>query len=136
MIKVIMGLKGSGKTKKLIDLIHKATTEEHGDVVCIEKNDVLTFDIPHSVRLVKLSQYKVSGYTALKGFLCGLQAGNYDITHIFMDGLYKLADTDSLNEAEEFLDWLDAFSEREGVKFTLTLSADESLATAGIKKYL
>ncbi len=137
MVKVIMGLKGAGKTKKLIDLVQKATEEEHGDVVCIERDAVLTYDIPYKVRLVNFSQYKnKGGYAFLKGFICGLQAGNFDITHIFMDSLFKLSGSDSIVEAEEFLNWCESFSDREGVKFTLTISADESLATPGIRKYI
>ena len=136
MVKVIMGLKGDGKTKKLIDLVKKATAEEHGDIVCIEKNAELTYDIPYSVRLVNISQYKIKGYLFLKGFLCGLQAGNYDITHIFMDDLFKLSGNESDNEAEEFLNWCESFSDREGVKFTITIGSDANLATPGIKKYL
>ncbi len=135
MVKVIMGLKGHGKTKRLIELVNKAADEEHGNVVCIERDAALRYDVPMSVRLIKLSDYKLTGYTALKGFICGLRAGNYDITHIFMDGLFKLAGTESLNEAEEFLAWCDSFSAREGVKFTMTISADEAAATEGIKKY-
>ncbi len=135
MVKVIMGLKGHGKTKQLIELVRRASEEEHGNVVCIERDEALRYDIPMSVRLIKLSDYKLIGYTALKGFLSGLRAGNYDITHIFLDGLFKLAGTESLNEVEEFLDWCDAFSEREGVKFTMTISADEAAATEGIKKF-
>ncbi len=135
MVKVIMGLKGHGKTKQLLELVRKASDEEHGNVVCIERDAALRYDVPMSVRLIRLSDYKLVGYTALKGFLSGLRAGNYDITHIFMDGLFKLAGTESLNEAEEFLAWCDSFSNREGVKFTMTISADESSATEGIKKY-
>ena len=136
MVKVIMGLKGEGKTKKLIDLVQKAAEEEHGNVVCIERDDALTFNIPYSVRLVNYSQYKSKGYTFLRGFISGLQAGNYDITHIFMDSVTKLVGDDSLNDIEEFLDWCEAFSDRENVKFTMTISADSALATEGIKKYM
>ncbi len=136
MVRVIMGLKGSGKTKKLIDLIRTASEEEHGDVVCIEKDAVLTYDIPYSVRLVNFSQYKKRDYTFLKGFICGLHSGNYDITHIFIDSLFKLTASESINEAEEFLEWCESFSIRENVKFTMTISADETLATPGIRKYM
>ena len=136
MVKVIMGLKGAGKTKMLIDLVKKAAAEEHGYVVCIEKNAELTYDIPYQVRLVKLSDYKGSGYEFLRGFLSGMRAGNYDITHVFMDNLYKLVGNSSDNDLEEFLNWCDAFSEREGVKFTITISADAELAPPGVKKYL
>ena len=136
MVKVIMGLKGDGKTKRLIELVDKANSEEHGDIVCIEKDANLTYSIPHSVRLVTFSEYKLTGYKFLKGFICGLRAGNYDNTHIFIDSLFKMAGNESDNEAEEFLDWCDSFSEREGIKFTITMSSSPELATAGIRKYL
>lgn len=137
MVKVIMGLKGEGKTKKLIDLVKAELDKDHGDVVVIEKDAVLTYDIPYKARLVKLSDYKDSGsgYELLRGFICGLRAGNYDITHIFMDSITKLAGNTSLEDAEKFLAWCDAFSEREGVSFTLTLSADSANATEGIRKF-
>lgn len=136
MVKVIVGLKGAGKTKTLIDLVNKSVEEERGDVVCIEKDAALTYDIPHSVRLIKVSDYAFGGYEFLKGFISGLHAGNYDITQIFIDGLFKIAKNDSVHDAEAFLDWCEAFSEKECVKFTATISVDESVLTEGIKKYL
>jgi len=136
MVRVIMGLKGDGKTKTLIGLVTKAALEEEGDTVCIEKEEELTYDIPHNVRLIGLSQYKETGYAFLRGFICGLQAGNYDITHIFMDGLFKLSGNDSDHDAENFLAWCDAFGEREHIRFTITISSDADLATPGIQKYL
>lgn len=132
MVKVIMGRKGEGKTKKLIDLVNKALDEEHGDVVVIEKSGALTYDIPYRARLV---QYTNVGYDYLCGFISGLQAGNYDITHIFMDSLFKLSGSDSLVEAEKFLAWCESFSDKEGVKFTMTISADADTATDGIRKF-
>ena len=72
----------------------------------------------------------------MKGFISGLYAGNYDITHVFIDSLTKIVTTDVTDHAvEEFLDWLNSFSEKNNIKFTVTISADESLATEGIKKY-
>ena len=90
MVNVIMGLKGSGKTKRLISLVRQAAVEETGDVVCIEKQTALMFDIPHSVRLICTSDYDFGSYEYLKGFISGLHAGNYDITHIFIDNLYTI----------------------------------------------
>lgn len=135
MVKVIMGVKGSGKTKMLIDLVKKAVDDEHGDVVVIEKSPKLTYDIPYTARLIEASQYGFNSYDFLKGFISGLHAGNYDITHIFIDSLFKIIDVDLDTHAEEFLDWCESFSERENVKFTMTISADNTLATEGIKKY-
>jgi hypothetical protein len=136
MVNVIMGLKGSGKTKRLIDLVTEAASREIGNVVCIEKGTTLTFDIPHSVRLIFAPNYDFgNGYEYLKGFISGLHAGNYDITQIFIDGLFQIAGTDSLEEAEKFLEWLESFGTKENVKFTVTVSADINLATPGIRRF-
>ena len=135
MIKVIMGKKGSGKTKQMIDMINSAVQTEHGNVVCIERGNKLTFDISHQIRLVESSEYDINSYTALKGFVCGMYAGNYDITHIFIDSLTKIGGSDECNETVEFLNWLNAFGEKQGIKFTITISADAESACDGIKQY-
>ena len=136
MIRVIMGKKGSGKTKQMIDMINNAVQTEHGNVVCIERGSKLTYDIHYQIRLVEASSYDIDSYATLKGFVSGLYAGNYDITHIFIDSLCKIipSQPDS-SEVEEFLAWLDRFSEANGVKFTITISADVALATEAIKSY-
>ena len=135
MVRVIMGKKGSGKTKQIIDMINNAVQTEHGNVVCIEKGNKLTFDIHYQIRLVEASQYDISSYPALKGFISGLYAGNYDITHIFIDSLTKIVKVESDRETEDFLDWLDKFSEAHKIKFTITISDDAELAPEGVKKY-
>lgn len=136
MVRVIMGVKGTGKTKQMIDMINEAVGSEHGNVVCIEKGNKLTFDIHYQIRLVEASQYDIANYTALKGFVSGLYAGNYDITHVFIDSLTKIVASEATDHAvEEFLDWLNSFSEKNNIKFTVTISADASLATDGVKKY-
>ena len=104
MVRVIMGKKGSGKTKQVIDMINAAVQSEHGNVVCIEKGNKLTFDIHYQIRLVEASQYDIATYPALKGFVSGLYAGNYDITHIFIDSLTKIVKVDSDRDTEDFLD--------------------------------
>ncbi len=130
-----MGKKGSGKTKQMIDMINSAVQTEHGNVVCIEKGKKLTFDIHYQIRLVEASNYDLANYTALKGFVSGLYAGNYDITHVFIDSLTKIAGGDCNAETEAFLDWLNNFGEEHNIKFTVTISDDASLASEGIKKY-
>ena len=135
MVKLIMGLKGSGKTKNLIELINKAAEEEAGDVVCIEKGSKLTYDIPYKVRLIDTSHYDFTGYDYLKGFINGLYSANYDITHIFIDSVLKIIGTGIDDDTEEFLSWCESFGEREDIKFTIMLSIDITLATDGLKKY-
>jgi hypothetical protein len=135
MIRVIVGKKGSGKTKQVIEMINSAVDTEHGNVVCIEKGEKLMLDISHKIRLVEASEYDIADYTAMKGFVSGLYAGNYDITHIFIDSLTKIIGSEVNFETEKFLDWLNAFSQKNGIKFTITISDEESLMSEGIKKY-
>ena len=135
MVRVIMGKKGSGKTKQMIDMINSAVQTEHGNVVCIEQGKKLTLDIHYQIRLVEASDYDLANYTALKGFVSGLYAGNYDITHVFIDSLTKIAGGDCNAETEAFLDWLNAFGEKHNIKFTVTISDDAALAPDGIKKF-
>lgn len=135
MVKVIMGLKGSGKTKQMIDLINTAAGTEHGNVVAIERSPKLTFDIHYKIRLVDSESYGIASYEAMKGFISGLYAGNYDITHIFIDSLCKIIPGECDHQTEVFLDWLESFSEKNGIKFTVTITADETLASECIRKY-
>jgi len=135
MVKLIMGLKGSGKTKKLIELVNTAVDNEHGDIVCIERTAKLTYDIPHKVRLINASQYGFDGYDFLKGFISGLHSANYDITHVFIDNVLQIINRDVDEDAEEFFEWCESFSKKEHVKFTITISVDINKATERIKKY-
>ena len=135
MIRVIVGKKGSGKTKQVIEMINSAVDTEHGNVVCIEKGEKLMLDISHKIRLVEASDYDIADYAAMKGFISGLYAGNYDITHIFIDSLTKIIGAEVNFETEKFLDWLNNFSQKNGIKFTITISDEESLVSEGIKKY-
>ena len=135
MVRVIMGVKGTGKTKQMIELINSAVHSENGNVVCIERGPKLTYDIHYKIRLVEASQYDMSSYDFLKGFISGLYAGNYDITHIFIDSLTKIVGGQCDNEIEKFLDWLNNFGEQHNIKFTITISDEPDLAPEGIKQY-
>lgn len=135
MIRVIMGKKGSGKTKQMIEMINSAVQTEHGNVICLERSDKLKFDIHYQIRLVDTSNYDLPSYTALKGFISGMYASNYDITHIFIDSLTKIVKTTDDNSTEEFLDWLNKFAEKHNIKFTITISDNASLAPEGVKKF-
>ena len=131
----MMGLKGSGKTKRLVDLVKKAVAEDKGSVYVIEKDRSLTYEIPYEARLIFASDYSIGTFEFFKGFISGLHAGNYDVSTVFIDSLYKLVDTKDKAETEEFLDWLSAFSEKENIFFFITISEDVSKATPGMKKY-
>ena len=126
MVQLIMGLKGSGKTKRLVEMVATAVREETGSVVCIEKDKKLTYDIPYQARLIYACDYAnaMGSYDFFKGFLSGLHAGNYDITHVFIDNFTKMLSEISEQQIAEFLAWLNDFSEREHIQFTLSLSMD------------
>jgi archaellum biogenesis ATPase FlaH len=136
MVRLIMGANGAGKTKQLIELMHTSVSCENGSVVCIEANANMTYDLSYNIRLVTAGEYSIDSFTCLRGFISGLYAGNYDISNIYVDNLCKIARSDDFQEIENFLNWLDTFSEKNGVKFTVTVSAEESAATEGMKAYL
>ncbi len=136
MVKLIVGGTGTGKTKTIIELVNAAVKEEKGSVVCIAKGDKLKFDISHDARLVDVSDYMVEGYKGLLGFVSGIHAGNYDISKVYIDSLYKLLDCKDPSVAETFLKELDAFSQKHSVDFTVALSEDETSITPTMKQYI
>ncbi len=135
MIHVIMGLKGSGKTKKLIDSINSTVASASGDVVCIEYGKKLTYDINYRVRLVDSKEYGINSLDMLKGFLSGLHAGNFDITNVYIDNLYKTIGN-SRADAEAFILWCDVFAKANDMNITITVSDDPAEAPASIRQYL
>ena len=136
MVRLIMGVKGSGKTKQLIELINNAAKDEPGNVVCIEANRDMMYDIHYHIRLIDAKEYKLNNYDSLRGFISGLYAGNYDISHVFIDNLCKIVGIEIGSDVEAILNWLDVFGEKNGIKFTVAVSGDPSEATEGMQKYL
>ena len=135
MIHVIMGLKGSGKTKKLLGAIHETVAASQGDVVCIEYGKKLTYDVSYKVRLVDSQEYGIRSAEMLKGFLSGLHAGNFDITHVFIDNLYKTIGNDRA-AAEDFVAWCAKFASDNNMEITMTVSDDPAQAPDSVKQYM
>lgn len=135
MIHVIMGLKGSGKTKKLVASIKETVACASGDVVCIEYGQKLTYDLPHKVRLVDSKEYGINSPDMLKGLLSGLHAGNFDITNVYIDNLYKTIGSDR-KTAEEFLLWCAKFAEINNMEITISVSDDPQFASEEVLQYL
>ena len=136
MVKVILGVKGSGNTKELMKRISEAVAAENGSLVCIEKGADLTYDIDYRVRLIDAGDYGIGGVTFLQGFLAGLHGGNYDISHIFIDNLSKVCGVDSYARIEVFLAWCDAFGAKNSVSFTIAISGNPDSVPDGIRKYI
>lgn len=131
MIQLIVGGKGSGKTKKMIDMINDSAKTTPGNIVCIEKSMKLTYDIDHAARLIDVDEYKISGYDMLYGFIAGILAGNYDIVEVYLDGVLKLGNHD-LDGLGKLLDELNVLA-GDGVKVVVTVSADMDVLPESVK---
>ena len=136
MVKLLMGLKGSGKTKQLVQDINESVKNETGSMVCIEKGTKLRYDIDIRVRLIDYQEYSMGSLSFLKGFISGLHAGNFDISHIFIDSFYKLVKNADVAEVEDFVLWCDQFGKANDLSFTIVVSEDPAKATEAIKAYL
>ena len=136
MVKLIVGLKGAGKTKQLIHDINESVKKETGSMVCIENGTKLRYDIDRRVRLVEYQDYKFGGLEFLKGFVSGMHANNYDICHFFIDSFYKLIEKATVADVEDFVLWCDKFGAENRVSFTIIVSEDPNKLTETLKSYL
>ena len=125
MVTLLIGKKGTGKTKKLIALANEAVAASSGNVVVIEKGSKLTYDVTHKARLIDTEQYLVEGYDMLYGFISGICAGNYDVTDILVDSTFKIC-PEALEGLEAFTKKLQELSETSSTNIVLLISADES----------
>lgn len=135
MVRIILDSAGAGKTKQLIEQINAAAEVASGNLVCIEPKRELTYNLSYNIRLVPAEDYQLKGLDVFRGFLSGMYAGNFDITHIFVDNLCKITGEYDSARVEAFLNWLDAFSERNNISVTITINADKCTPTDGIRKY-
>ena len=133
MVKIIIGRRGSGKTKVLIDAIHEAEKKSNGNVVAIQKGSALTTAITYKVRLVNIEDYAVEGIEAFYGFVAGILSSDHDCTDIFVDGTLKITGRD-YEKVGEMFDRLDKISSETTI--TLTVSADNSELSDNIKKFI
>lgn len=135
MVRVILDSAGAGKTKQLIEQINAAVEVENGNLVCIEPKRELTYNLHYNIRLVPAEDYPIKNLEVFRGFLAGMYAGNFDITHVFIDNLCKISGERDSVKIENFLNWLEAFSEKNNIKFTITMNTDTFIPTEGIKHF-
>lgn len=135
MIKVLIGPKGTGKSKTLISWVAEAVENEHGNVVCIVKDDRYNLSIAREARLINASDFDINGAGELYGFLCGLISMNFDVTHIFIDSLTSIMKT-SVADADAVVSYLEKLSQQFNINFTIMISGEEAEAKDAIKKYI
>ena len=134
MIQVIHGKKGSGKTKRILDLANEAIKEHKGDVIFIDDDNRYMFDLRHEVRFVNAGEYGSDSPEMFFGFLCGMLAQNFDISVIFVDAFLKLVKAD-VEKTQDFFSRLEKLSVAHNVDFILSVSCDDAVAPEFIKKY-
>ena len=134
-MKLIVGLRGSGKTKQLIEMVNQAADQSEGSVICVEYGNKLNFDVTYKARLVDASVYKIDNADKLMGFISGISASNHDITHLFIDSALKICQND-INALAEILDVVDGLSKDGNFECVMTLSADIASCPDSVRKYL
>ncbi|MCI6376799.1 MAG: hypothetical protein MR842_03420 [Clostridiales bacterium] len=135
MIQVIAGRKGSGKTKRIIDMANQATQESKHDIVFIDDDNRYMFDLRHEVRFINASEYDLLSDHMFMGFLCGAVAQNFDVGQIYIDAFKKLIHND-LNTSEWVFKRLEALSANHSVDFVISISAGTEELPEFIKKYV
>ena len=135
MIKLIVGKKGSGKTKTLIDLVNAALSSTNGSVVCIEKGNKLNFEINYQCRLIDTDEYLVTDGQSLYGFIAGILASNHDVTDLFVDSALKICNND-LAAFDSFVEEVNVLAAKLNVKVTMTSSIPVEETSETVKKYL
>lgn len=135
MVRIIIGLKGSGKTKHLIELANKAVETSPGNVVCIEKGNKLMFDIRHQVRLVDTDLFNISSAAELYGIVCGIISANYDIKDIFIDSSLKICN-DNKEDFIKLIEALDKITTAKEINCVTTASIAEADFPPILNKYI
>ena len=135
MVKVIIGVKGTGKTKALISMVNEAVEKSNGTVVCIEKGVGLRFDVTYNARLINTNEYLIFDAQALYGFVAGILASNHDVTDLFIDGALKISNND-VAAFEAFLKAVDELTEKMEVNVVMTSSIPTEEASELVKKYI
>ena len=136
MVELIIGKKGTGKTKHLIENVNAAANVAKGNVVFISNSNTRNmYDISTKVRMFDTSEFAIESYNELLGFIGGVISGNFDITNIFVDGIFKIVGGDNLDGFEKFLERLDTMSAKFNISFVITVSIDVNDAPDYIKKY-
>jgi len=135
MLKLIIGVKGTGKTKTLINLVNGALEVTKGDVVCIEKGVKLRYDIKPTARLIDVDEYMVSDAQSLYGFVAGILASNHDVTDLFIDSTLKICKGD-IPSFEALVAELDKLVNKLGVNLTMTVSMPEGDVSEAVRKFI
>ncbi|NLJ70010.1 MAG: hypothetical protein GX328_00900 [Clostridiaceae bacterium] len=136
MIEAIVGSKGTGKTSIIVDEITNVANTQDTNVVCIEYGKRFNQNIPYQVRLIDITEYPVRNYRELLTFIAGVSAKDHDITHFYIDSLYKIAHSEDIIELEKFFNDLTDMTNNMAAKFIITISDDPDAMPDNVKKVM
>ena len=135
MVELLIGKKGPGKTKALIEKVNNALTVAKGNVVFISNDTNRNiFDVKSKARMADTSEFEIKSYDEFLGFISGIISRDFDITNIFVDGIFKIVGSDNLDGFESFLNRLETMSQNFEITFVISVSIDAETAPDYIKK--
>lgn len=136
MVKVIYGLRGSGKTNRMINMAKDEAKKSNGHVVFVEKDNRCMLDLPHEIRYVNISEYIDKDVNVFCGFIQGMIAANFDIVTIFIDALPSITGLSTAAELEAFFQKILAMAEKNNVEFVLSISGNQDNPEEFLKSYI
>lgn len=135
MVQLIVGVKGTGKTKLLIEMVNRAVDTTNGAVVCVEKGTKLLHEIKYQARLIDTDEYTINDAHMLYGFICGICASNHDVTDLFIDSALKICG-DKIDEFVSFIEFLEMLTQSHNIKIVMTSSIPSDKVPESIQKYV
>lgn len=125
MVKLLVGHKGTGKTKQMIDSANAKIETSNGSVIFINKNHRLTYDLNHKLRVICMEDYEdLTNIDEYIGFIYGIISSDYDIETMYIDSILKHADV-ALGDMPEFIDRIKGIAQKYEIEFVISLSADK-----------
>lgn len=134
-MKLIIGVRGTGKTKQLIEMVNNAAQESKGSVICIEYSNKLNFDITYKARLIDATKFHIDDAHKLTGFVAGIAASNHDITDLFIDSALKICKGD-INALAQAIADIDELTQKTDINCVITISADPTECPESLKKFM
>lgn len=137
MVQLIVGAKGKGKTKVLLDSVNEAIKEASGTIVYLDKSSKHMYELSNKVRLIDLSVYPIKNNDEFTGFICGILSQDHDIEKMYLDSFLKLSKTeDEPGLIEKTIRKLAALSEQFSLDMILSVSLDKEMLPEKVKEYV
>ena len=126
MVQLIVGKKGKGKTKQLLDKVNSEVKDISGSIVYLDKSTKHMYELNNKVRLINVMDYPIDNCDEFLGFLCGIVSQDHDLEEMYLDSFLTIAFAETDDEIQHAIEKLDIISEKYNVKFILSVSRDES----------